>query len=76
MQSVNVGLVQPFHIDEDGKELGLSTLINIADSVLCEGLAEAAELERTIAELQTFTADPTTLVSLPRIFQGWGSRPS
>jgi hypothetical protein len=37
-------------------------------------LIEAAELNRVIAELERFTNDPTTVVSLPRVFQAWGSR--
>jgi len=74
LQSVHLDLVHPFHVDQEGKELSLSTLVNIADAVLSEGLAEAAELEQAIAELERFTMDPTTVLGLPRVFQAWGSR--
>jgi len=74
LQSVHLDLVHPFHVDHEDKELSLSTLVNISDAVLCEGLAEPAELERAIAELEAFTQDPTTVLGLPRVFQAWGSR--
>ena len=74
LQSVHLDLVHPFHVDQEDKELSLSTLVNISDAVLSEGLAEPAELERTIVELERFTHDPTTVLGLPRVFQAWGSR--
>jgi SAM-dependent methyltransferase len=73
-QHVHIHLVQPFHVDQEEKAIGLSTLINIADAVLAESLAERAEIERLIQELEAFTNDPTTIISLPRIFQAWGIR--
>lgn len=74
LQSVHASVVQPFHYDQEEKTLQLSTYINIADAILAENLADSAELEQSIAELAAFTDDPTTLVSLPRIFQVWGHR--
>lgn len=65
---------QPTFFAGEGKELGLITLVNIADAVIAEGLATAAELQATVDELATFVEDPTTLVSLPRIFQLWSAR--
>jgi hypothetical protein len=60
-------LVQSCHVDQEGKDLSLVTFVNIAEAVLSEGLAEAAELERSIAELEAFTNHPTTVVSFPRL---------
>jgi hypothetical protein len=37
-------------------------------------LIEPAELQQTIAELERFTNDPTTVIGLPRVFQAWGHR--
>jgi SAM-dependent methyltransferase len=74
LNSVHLSLVQPFHVDQEEKLLSLSTLVNIADAVLSEGLAEPADLEHVIAELETFTHDPTSVLGLPRIFQAWGNR--
>src|SRR5205085_1571708 len=45
MQDVHLDLVQPFHVQGEGKEIVLSTLVNIADAVLAEGLATESELD-------------------------------
>jgi len=74
LQSVHMSLVHPFHVDQEEKQLSLSTLVNIAGAVLSESLAQPSELEKIIAELQEFTDDPTTVLGLPRVFQAWGSR--
>jgi 2-polyprenyl-3-methyl-5-hydroxy-6-metoxy-1,4-benzoquinol methylase len=75
LQGVQLVLVQPFHMEYEENALSLSTLVNIADAVLSEGLAEPEELEHAIAELDAFTKDPTTIIGLPRVFQAWGCRP-
>ena len=64
------------HLEGEHKRLMLVTLENITDPVLAEGLASQDELDDTIEGLTAFTADPTTLVSIPRIFQSWGVRQS
>ena len=74
LQSVGMALVHPFHMDAEEKAISLNTLLNIAGAVLSEGLAEPEDLERTIHELRNFTLDPTTVLSLPRVFQAWGRR--
>jgi SAM-dependent methyltransferase len=70
----SVDVVQPVFVAGEGKLIPLLTLVNIADAVVEEGLAARPELERTIEELRRFTAASDTLLSLPRIFQVWGSR--
>jgi SAM-dependent methyltransferase len=72
LEPVEVTLVQPCHYDHEGKSLHLSTLLNIADAVVAERLAGRAELDRAAAELAAFTADPNTLLTLPRVFQACG----
>ena len=74
LQSVHLTMVHPFHITQEGKELTLSTLENIAEAALSESLIEPEELRRVIDELDAFTRDPTTVMSLPRVFQSWGHR--
>ncbi len=74
LQSPHMTLVHPFHIDHEGKEISLITMANIVVAVLEEGLARREEVEETMAELAAFTADPGTVLSLPRIFQAWGTR--
>jgi len=36
------------------------------------GLADLTEVRRLLVELQRFTEDERTIMSLPRIFQVWG----
>lgn len=68
-------LVQPYGRDGDMKEVTLMTLAAISDAVVASELATAQEMAELKAELQTFTARPDTVVSLPRIFQAWGRKP-
>jgi SAM-dependent methyltransferase len=75
LEPVDVALVQPCHYDQEGKALHLSTLLNIAEAVVAENLADIAELDGAVAELAAFTDDPTTLLTLPRVFQACGRRP-
>lgn len=75
-RGVHVQVVQPMHGGRaPEKRLVLSTLVNIADALLAEGLATAEELQETVAALTVFIEDARSLVALPRIFQVWGQRP-
>ena len=72
---VHVRLAQPVHSGhEPGKGLGLSTLLNIGDAVVAEGLASAEDLAQTSAAFAAFVADARSLISLPRVFQVWGHK--
>ena len=51
------------------KAITLSTMVNIADAVLAEGLASEAEVRETIARLTALTEDPRSIIACPRIFQ-------
>jgi len=54
------------------KDLTLSTLVNIADAAVAEGLGTPEELQRAIAELEAFTEEEDSIIGCPRIFQVWG----
>jgi hypothetical protein len=56
------------------KELTLSTMINIADSVVLEEVATRAECDQVIEELTDYSRDASTIVAGPRVFQVWGSK--
>jgi 2-polyprenyl-3-methyl-5-hydroxy-6-metoxy-1,4-benzoquinol methylase len=76
LEDVNVQVVQPTHGGRvPGKDLTLSTLVNIADAVMTEALATPQHLGEIIAELTEYTEDPRSIVACPRIFQVWGRRP-
>jgi len=74
-QGVQVNVVQPAHLEGDGKYITAVTMERIADSLVSEGLATDGEVEQVIEGLNAAAADPETLMGLPRIFQTWGRRP-
>ncbi|HEY2396531.1 MAG TPA: methyltransferase domain-containing protein [Rudaea sp.] len=74
LQSVRVNVVQPTHIEGDGKYVAAITMARIADSVVAEGLAGEDEIEDVVAGLSAAAKDPETVMGLPRIFQSWGKR--
>jgi len=77
LEDVHGGMVQPTHCGPTPeKGLSLSTMINIADAVLAEGLASGDEVRYTIAELTAFTEDPRSTIACPRIFQVRGHKPA
>jgi SAM-dependent methyltransferase len=74
-RDVEVQVVQPIHCGTcEEKGISLSTMVNIADAVLVEGLASAAEVRETIAELTVLTEDERSIVGCPRIFQVCGRK--
>jgi ubiquinone/menaquinone biosynthesis C-methylase UbiE len=70
-----VTLAQPVMTTGDGKRITQITLENIRPAVVAAGLATDAEIFALMAELDTFTEDPETLVGFPRIYQAWATRP-
>jgi SAM-dependent methyltransferase len=72
---VHVQVVQPTQCGTcEEKSISLSTMVNIADAVLAEGLASAAEVRETIAGLAAFTEDAASIIGCPRIFQVRGTK--
>ncbi len=59
----------------DGKGMALSTLVATGDAILSEGLASRDEVDRAVAALADYTADPATVTGEPRIFQVWARAP-
>jgi SAM-dependent methyltransferase len=74
LRSVQVSVVQPTHIEGEGKFLAAITMARIAGSVVAEGLAGEDEIEDVVAGLNAAAEDPETVMGLPRIFQSWGMR--
>jgi predicted O-methyltransferase YrrM len=76
LRGVHVRVVQPTHCGTcEEKSISLSTMVNIADAVLAERLASAAEVAETIAELRVFSEDPASIIGCPRVFQVRGRKP-
>jgi ubiquinone/menaquinone biosynthesis C-methylase UbiE len=73
-QAIQVHIVQPAHLEGEGKLIASVTMERIADSVISEGLATQKEVKEIIDGLNEAAADTAILMSLPRVFQTWGRR--
>lgn len=74
-RDLHVQVIQPAHCGSClEKSLSLSTMINIADAVLAEGLASESEVGETIAGLTALTEDASSIVACPRVFQVVGHK--
>jgi SAM-dependent methyltransferase len=75
LERVQINIVQLAAMSDESKLMAPLTMENIADSVLAEGLASPAEVDRLVHELYEFARDPDTIISGPRVVQTWGYRP-
>ena len=74
LTEIGMRVVQPIGTTGDIKQIAPLTLAASAEAIRVNGIASDAEIGRLHAELQAFSADPTTLVSMPRVVQAWGLR--
>jgi ubiquinone/menaquinone biosynthesis C-methylase UbiE len=74
LDDVQVEVVQPTFRRGTGKRIAAITLEHIQAAVVQEGLASAREVQDIVTDLDRFTADPRTILSMPRIFQVWGRK--
>lgn len=74
-ENVEVNVVQPAGMTGEVKLIAALTMENIADAVLAEGLASAAEVDGIVDDLYACAADDRTFMSLPRVVQVWGYLP-
>jgi SAM-dependent methyltransferase len=72
LQRVGVEVVQPTFRGGPGKRIAQVTMEHIREAVVAAGLASEGEVDAVIADLDCFTRNPQTILSLPRIFQVWG----
>ncbi len=73
LQQVGVEVVQPTYRSGPGKQVAQVTLEHIREAVV-SGLATQEEVDTLLTDLDHFTRNPRTILSLPRIFQVWGRR--
>jgi SAM-dependent methyltransferase len=74
VQGVELNVVQPAHLNGEGKWMAPLTMSRISDALTAEGLANEDEIQQIQAGLNQAAADSGTVMSLPRIFQVWGKR--
>ena len=71
-ERVQINVLQVAAMSDESKLMAPLTMENISDSVLAEGLASRAEVDRLVHELYEFARDPDTVISGPRVVQTWG----
>lgn len=74
VKGVQVNVVQPTHLEGDGKFIASITMQRISGSVISEGLATEDEVASIVNGLNDAAEDPETVMSVPRVFQTWGRR--
>lgn len=74
LQIVQLNIVQPAHFEGDDKLLTSITMQRIAAAVVAENIATEEEVNEVVDGLNAAAEDKDILISLPRIFQVWGTR--
>ena len=74
IRDIELNVIQPAHMDGEGKLMAPLTMSRISDALTTEGLATESEAQQVLTELNDAAADSETLISLPRVFQVWGKR--
>ncbi len=69
IKEVHFDVIQPAFSSGPGKQMACITLDRIKESLISQGLAGADEVAQTQTQLETFTADEQSIISLPRIFR-------
>jgi len=72
LQDVGFDIIQPTFNSDPGKWMAWITLDRTKQAVAEQGIATIESLEATLADLERFTNDEHTLISMPRIFRAWG----
>jgi hypothetical protein len=75
LRDVEVSISMPVFRAGDGKSIARLTLSAIADAAIAAGLADRAELDRLLAEIEEHEADPRSIQSTAQVFQVVGRRP-
>jgi 2-polyprenyl-3-methyl-5-hydroxy-6-metoxy-1,4-benzoquinol methylase len=73
-ENVLMSVIQPTHLEGEGKLMASITMQRIADAVISERLATESEVRQLINELNDAAEDSETVMSLPKVFQVWGRR--
>jgi hypothetical protein len=76
LQRVEVTAYQACGLRGDVKLITPLTLERITAAATDEGVTTADEVADITAAVHRYAADPTTLLSLPRVVQAWGTKTS
>jgi ubiquinone/menaquinone biosynthesis C-methylase UbiE len=72
IKDINFEVIQPSFSKGPGKWMAYITMDKIKDAVVQQGLADMPAINTILNELEAFTNDEQTIISLPRIFRVWG----
>lgn len=76
LQDVEARIVQPGALTGPVKQMAHLTLDAIAASLAEAGIAAPADIARDIEDLRAAAADPTVLMTVPRVTQAWARQPA
>ncbi len=74
LNQVKLQVALPTFYEGEGKLMALLTMQNIRDTVIAAQLATEQEVDRIISELNEFTNDRRSIMSLPRLFHVSGAK--
>jgi hypothetical protein len=72
LQDVQAGATQPASLDGVAKRLHCVTLENITGAAVAEGLLTEDAARELLDDMEAVTADPRTLVVMPRVVHAFG----
>ncbi len=74
MTPLGVRITQDGYLDGPEKQLQPMSMARQKAAVVAAGVATSDEYDAAYSEMLAFAADPTTLLTGPRIVQTWGRR--
>ena len=74
LRNVGFDVIQPAASHGPGKQMALITLDRIACTLISYNIETQQSIGLLRQELQQFTDDTQTIISLPRIFRVWGTK--
>lgn len=74
IEEVGFDMIQPCFNRGPGKWMAYITMDRIKNTLLEHNIADRQTIDRILQELEGFTKDEQTIMSLPRIFRVWGIR--
>lgn len=75
LDNVQFEMIQPCFNKGKGKQMAYLTLDRISESLIGLGISTQDEITSMLKDLEAFTDDERTIMSLPRIFRAWGEKP-
>ena len=74
LQKIDFDVIFPCFHDGAGKWMAHMTLDRIKGTLVKQGLTSEQQVNRLLDELETFTKDDSTIISMPPIFRVWGEK--